>query len=147
MFIAGSGTGSGGLLQQLLKTLQQAEQLLSSQCNLVDDLREQLAEVQGGHAAALQKLGSVPESQLAAMQQQHTADMLQAVAQFMRHGVEHGAHHASDPEDGLAAMQRRHTVNLINGLTQYLQRDVQQMQQMCELIAAKCLPYRRRKDF
>lgn len=36
MFIAGSGTGSGGLLQQLLKTLQQAEQLLSSQCNLVD---------------------------------------------------------------------------------------------------------------
>ena len=104
------------------------------------DLREQLAEVQGGHAVALQKFGSMPDSQLAAMQQQHTADMLQAVADFMRHGMEPGAHHATTSEDGLAAMQRRHTVKLINGLTQYLQRDMQQMQQMCELIAAKAVP-------
>lgn len=88
----------------------------------------------------------MPESQLAAMQQQHTADMLHAVAEFMRHGVEHGAHYASSPEDALAAIQQHHTVKLINGFTLYLQKDVQQMQQMCELIAAKRLPYSRRQD-
>ena len=81
------------------------------------------------------------ESQLAAVQKQQTADMLQAVAEYVRQEVTSGACHASNPEDSLAAMQRRHTVKLINEVTHYLQRDMQHMQQMCDMIGAKPVPF------
>lgn len=89
----------------------------------------------------------MPESLLAAMQQQEVAVLLQAVAEFVRHGREHGPHQASSPEDSLAAMQRRHTVKLIKQLTHYLQKDMQLMQHMYQVIAARRFPCRRRKDF
>lgn len=88
----------------------------------------------------------MPESQLAAVQQQHTADMLQAVAEYVRQEVEPGACHTANPEDSLAAMQRRHTVKLINEVTHYLQRDMQHMQEMCEMMSVKLLPHRSLKE-
>lgn len=78
----------------------------------------------------------MPESQLAVVQQQHTADMLQAVAEYVRQGLKPGTGQASNSDDSLAAMQRNHTVKLINEVTHYLRRDTQHLQQMCDLIAA-----------
>lgn len=88
----------------------------------------------------------MPESQLAAVQQQHTADMLQAVAQYVRQGLKPGVGHASNPDDSLAAMQRNHVVRLINEVAQYLRRDMQHLQEMCAMIAAKPLPYKSATD-
>ena len=84
----------------------------------------------------------MPESQLAAVQRQHTADMLQAAAEYVRQEGNSGACYAANPEDSLAAMQGRHTVKLIMKVTHYLQRDMQQMQRMCDIFSAKPVPFR-----
>lgn len=99
-----------------------------------------MAQAQGLHSEVHETIAGMPESQLAAVQQQHTADMLQAVAEYVRQGLTPGVGHASNPDDSLAAMQRSHIVKLMNEVTQYLRRDMQHLQQMCDMIAAQPLP-------
>ena len=78
----------------------------------------------------------MPESSLAAMQQKRTADMMKAVAEYVRHEAPGLAGQDARPEDSLAAMQQQHIVKLIREVTLYLQRDMQYMQQMARLIKA-----------
>lgn len=110
------------------------------------ELKEESAQAQGLHSEVHETIAGMPESQPAAMQQQHTADMLQAVAEYVRQGLKPGSGHAEDPVDSLAAMQRSQIIKLINEVTHYLRRDMQHLQQMCDMIAAKPLPYRSAKD-
>ena len=119
-----------------------SEAHLLASCAWRAELKEELAEAQESHSGVQDDLVGMPESQLAAMQQQHTADMLHAVAEYMRQGAKSGGCHASSPEDSLAAMQRRQTVKLINQVTDYLRKDMQDMQQMCELMIAQLHPHR-----
>lgn len=110
------------------------------------ELREELAQPQGSHSEVHETIVGMPESQLAAVQQRHTADMLQAVAEYVRQGLKPGAGAASNSDDSLAAMQRNHVVKLINEVTQYLRRDMQHLQQMCDMMASSPLPYRSATD-
>ena len=101
------------------------------------DLKAQLAQSHGAHVPCpKQRLDSFSESQLAAMQQQHTADMVQAISEYVRHHVQRSAGHSAlqgADADSLAAMQRQQTVKLINEVTQYLQKDTNKMQQIANL--------------
>lgn len=109
-------------------------------CAWCADLKEELAQAQGSDPQVQEDLTSMPESQLAAVQQQHTADMLQAVAEYVGQEMKSVACHTANPEDSLAAIQRRYTLKLINEVTHYLQMDMQHMQQMCEMISVKPVP-------
>lgn len=132
----------GGLSASSTFIINSSEAHPLATCAWRAELKEELAEAQGSQSEFQEDLVGVPESQLAAMQQQHTADMLQAVAEYVRHGAKSGGCHAPSPEDSLAAMQQRHTVKLINEVTHYLQEDMQDMQQMCEMISAQPHPHR-----
>lgn len=101
------------------------------------DLKAQLAEAQAMPLwTQKQQLHNMPESRLAAMQQQHTVDMIKAIAEYVRHQAQAGACQDASPEDSLAAMQQQHTVKLVREVTQYLQKDMQHMQQMAKSITA-----------
>ncbi len=79
----------------------------------------------------------MPDSSLAAMQQQNIAELLASVAEYVQRTVQTVQPLRSLPEDSLAAAQQHQMVDVIREITRYLNEDLSVMKQTCKALMAR----------
>ena len=77
------------------------------------------------------------DDSLAQVQEQHTADLLAVVADYIRQTSGTPKPLKCSSEDSLAAVQQHQMVAMIKEVTQYFQQDLMRLQQTCKELAAR----------